>query len=81
MNIPEDVLHNDVILKIIGNKEVIIENYKGIHLYTEDEIVIACKKVILKISGNDLHVNYFSGCDMKITGLIESISYSMNGEL
>ncbi len=81
MNIPEDVLHNDIILKIIGNKEAVIENFKGIHLYTDDEIEIAGKKVMLKISGSDLRVNYFSGCDMKISGLIKSISFCMNGEL
>ncbi len=81
MNIPDDVLYNDVILRVISNREAIIENYRGLHLYTTEEVVIACKKITVRICGSNLHVQYFSGCDMKIIGNIDNITYCMNGEL
>lgn len=81
MNIPGDVLYGEVLVHLTGNREVIIENYKGIHLYTSTEVVVACKKQVLHIHGEGLHICYFSGCDMKITGTIHTITYLSNGEL
>lgn len=81
MEMPKDVLYGDVILKLSGNREAIIENYKGILLYTEDEVAVACKKFTLRICGTKLHILYFSGSDMKITGTITTITYISNGEL
>ena len=81
MDLPKDVLYEEVLLRVIGNNEAIVENYKGLHLYTPEEIVIACKKLTLRICGKDLHVQYFSGSDMKVIGTIQNITYSMNGDI
>ena len=81
MKIPGDVLYGEVLIRLSGNREVIIENYKGIHLYTSTEVVIVCKKLTLRIYGQDLQIKYFSGCDMKVTGTIHTITYMSNGEL
>ncbi len=81
MDLPGDVLYGDVILRLSGNREAIIENYKGILLYTDEEIAIACKKVTLRMCGRNLHIQYFSGSDMKVTGSIEAITYVSNGDL
>ncbi len=81
MEIPGDVWRGDVLVKLSGNHEVLIENYKGMQLYTSEEIVITCKNVILHIQGEQLHICYFSGCDMKVTGTIHAITYRANGEL
>lgn len=81
MNISNDVLSGEVLIRLFGNREVIIENYKGIHLYTSNEIIISCKKLSVQIMGEQLQIRYFSGCDMKITGNIHTINYISNGEL
>ncbi len=81
MELPGDVIYGDVLLRITGNREIIIENYKGIFLYTSEEIVLSCKKVSLRICGCQLHIQYFSGNDMKIIGNINSISYLTNGDV
>lgn len=81
LELPKDVLYGDVLLKLSGNREAVIENYKGLLLYTSEEVVIACKNMSLKIYGKELHVEYFSGCDMKVTGNILTISYNMNGDI
>ena len=81
LELPGDVLYGDVLLRLSGNREAVIENYKGILLYTEEEVVIACKKMTLRIYGCNLHIQYFSAYDMKITGTINTITYISNGEL
>jgi len=81
LELPGDVIYGDVLLRLSGNREALIENYKGILLYTSEEVVIACKKVTLRIYGCDLHIQYFSGSDMKVTGTINTISYLSNGDI
>ncbi len=81
MELPGDVIYGDVLLRLSGNREALIENYKGILLYTSEEVVIACKKVTLRIYGCNLHIQYFSGSDMKVTGTINTISYLSNGDI
>lgn len=81
LELPGDVIHGDVLLKLSGNREALIENYKGILLYTSEEIVVVCKKMTIRISGCDLHIHYFSGSDMKITGTIQTISYLSDGDI
>lgn len=81
LELPCDVLYGDVLIRLSGNREAIIENYRGILLYTAEEVVIACKKMTLRIYGCNLHIQYFSGSDMKVTGDIHTITYVTNGEL
>lgn len=81
MEVPGDVLYGDVLVKLSGNREAVIENYKGILLYTEEEVAVACKKFTLRICGSDLHILYFSGSDMKVTGTISTITYISNGDV
>ncbi|MCI8509665.1 MAG: YabP/YqfC family sporulation protein [Lachnospiraceae bacterium] len=81
MELPGDVIYGDVLIRLFGNREAIIENYKGLLLYTSEEVVIACKKVTLRIYGCDLHICYFSGSDMKVTGTIHKITYLSNGDI
>lgn len=81
MELPGDVIYGDVLIRLSGNREAIIENYRGILLYTPEEVVIACKKMTLRIYGCGLHIQYFSGSDMKVTGTIHTITYVTNGDL
>ena len=81
LEVPGDVLYGDVLVRLSGNREAIIENYKGILLYTEEEIAIACKRFTLRICGSGLHIQYFSGSDMKVIGTVNTITYISNGDL
>lgn len=81
MELPKDVLYGDVLLRIVGNKDIIIENYKGIQLYTSEEIAIACKGFTIRVYGENLRIQYFSGYDMKILGVFNRIDYISNGDV
>lgn len=81
MNVPGDVFCGELFIRMFGNREIIIENHKGIYSYTSDEIILSCKVNMLRICGSNLQIRYFSGCDMKITGNIQSITYVSKVEL
>jgi sporulation protein YqfC len=81
LDVPKDVLYGDVIVKLSGNREAVIENYKGILLYTGEEIAVVCRKVTLRIYGCNLRIQYFSGSDMKVVGEIQTITYLSNGDI
>ncbi len=81
VNISKELLLGELHIHLLGNKEMRIENYKGIHLYTTNKIIVLCKNQVINIEGQCLKIQYFSGCDMKITGVIQSICYQEEGAI
>ena len=66
---------SQAIVTITGRKEVLVENYKGI-IELEDSLVkIQTKNCRLQILGAHLTVEYYTNEEMKIVGLIDSVSY------
>ena len=58
-----------------GNRELFIENYRGIAEYGEDAILLQTKGDILKITGKHLTIEYYTNEDMKISGFIANIQF------
>ena len=62
---------------IISNLRLLIENHKGIKLYTEKEIIVKCKKFNIEISGSELFIREITDEYIYIFGIVENIKYSM----
>ncbi|MBQ7358668.1 MAG: YabP/YqfC family sporulation protein [Lachnospiraceae bacterium] len=75
LNIPKDVSCGAMILTVTGNREVFVENYKGIVEYTSTEIRLQAKCNQVLFQGTDLCIEYYTNEDMKISGIIKQISY------
>ncbi len=75
LKLPKDIMVGFSIVTLMGNHEVVIENYKGILEYTDDAIFIQCKNNKLMIEGKKLTIEYYSNEDMKIIGTISTIRY------
>ncbi len=75
LSLPKDLTLGASIVTTLGNLETIIENYKGIIEYSNDTIVVQGKKMLITIKGKALSIDYYTNEDMKITGIIYSISY------
>lgn len=75
LKLPKDILLGCSILSAVGNKELRIENYKGIIEYMDELIVLQGKKEKIMIEGTRLSVDYYSNEDMKIVGNISIIRY------
>lgn len=76
LNIPEDISEGLSIVTITGKKEIYIENYKGIIEYGKECIRIRTKECRMTIFGKNLEIVYYTNVDMKVTGTIDSVTYS-----
>ena len=76
LNIPEDISDGLPIITITGKCEVYVENYKGIIEYSKNCIIIQTKVSRVTFSGKNLEIVYYTNTDMKITGEMESMTYS-----
>ena len=75
LKIPKDVSAGAMILTVTGNREVFVENYKGIIEYTCSEIRLQAKHNQVLFKGTNLCIEYYTNEDMKISGIIQQISY------
>ncbi len=73
--LPKDVVLGIPMLTMIGQMEMIIENYRGIIEYTDILVRIHTKDGQIKVVGNSLKVDYYTNDEMKITGCIVSVEY------
>lgn len=75
LNLPKDITRGAFILTAVGNREIYIENYKGILEYTKNCIRIQGKNTYIKIEGRNLKIDHYTEEDMLIKGHILSIEY------
>lgn len=73
LNLPKDVLLGASLMHLTGQYEVVIENYRNIVEYSNCTLIVNTKTGRLKISGENLKIQYFTGDDMKVTGKIKEI--------
>ena len=77
LDLPSDVVEYFPKISIISNLRLLIENHKGIKLYTEKEIIVKCKKFNIEISGSELFIREITDDYIYIFGIVENIKYSM----
>ncbi|MCI9539477.1 MAG: sporulation protein [Lachnospiraceae bacterium] len=75
LKMPKDLVYGDVLIQVSGRHEVYVENYKNIIEYTENSIRLQTKSGKLSISGKQLHIEYYTGEEMKITGYLSEFKY------
>ena len=75
LKLPRDMMLGASIVTIIGNNQVLIENYRGILEYTEECIILQGKNCRIAILGCRLSIAYYTNEDMKIEGNITQIRY------
>ena len=75
LKLPKDTVLGVPILTITGNREIWMENYKGILEYTTSQILLQAKTCQICIEGKNLSIDYYTNEDMKISGCIRCIKY------
>ena len=75
LKLPKDLLTGDVNVRIMGKREVFIENYRYIIEYSEAVLKLQCKNTKQKITGNKLVIEYYSKDEMLVKGMIDEICY------
>ena len=58
-----------------SNRQIYIENYRKLILYTDQEIIVDAKDCRVRILGNSLFINYYSKYEMIIIGSISEVLF------
>ena len=74
-SLPRDVMLGASILTLIGDTELLVENYRGILEYTQECILLQGKHTRIRIEGCCLKIVYYTNEDMKIAGKISGVRY------
>ncbi|HKM05272.1 MAG TPA: YabP/YqfC family sporulation protein [Lachnospiraceae bacterium] len=75
LQLPKDIVYHAAVVTILGNRDVHIENYRGILEYSNKTIVIQAKDCKICICGSNLLIQYYTNEDMKVSGKISGIQY------
>ncbi len=75
LEIPQELSSDVPKITILGFKQMLIENYKGILEYQEFYIRISTYIGILNINGCELYLEEMTSDDLIVTGKIESVDF------
>lgn len=74
-DVPADTPGGLLHIEISGRREVFIENHKGIFELGENEIILNISDGNLHIIGSRLRVSAMDSLSVRISGMIEKISF------
>ncbi len=75
-DLPADVVAGLPRVELVGDREVRMENHRGILAYGEQEILISGGCVVIKVVGDELKLRSMTGVELLITGRITAIQIS-----
>lgn len=75
LKLPRDTMLGASIVTVIGNGQLLVENYRGILEYTTECILLQGRTCRIAICGCCLKIAYYTNEDMKIEGKISEIKY------
>lgn len=75
--VPKDVIMNIPRMTISGDKEIYIENHKGILEYTSTEIRVSTAIGIVRVKGRKLVIERIRLEDLLISGTFTRIEYEI----
>lgn len=73
-DLPADALAGLPKLELTGDKELRVENHKGILAYGTEEIHISGGVFLIKVAGQELELRAMTGLELLITGRIYQIT-------
>lgn len=73
-DLPADAVAGVPRLELVGDRELRVENHKGILAYGREEIHISGGVYIIKVVGQELELRAMTGLELLITGKITQIT-------
>lgn len=75
LGLPKETVMDITKLSFAENKELYVENHKGLTEYTDELIKIKTKSGIIRIMGADFIISYIGKYDLLIEGVFSDISF------
>lgn len=73
LDLPADALAGLPRVELVGDREVRMENHRGILAYGSEEIHISGGQFVVQVQGEGLELRSMTGLELLITGRIVSI--------
>jgi sporulation protein YqfC len=80
IDLPPDVLHDIPRMTMIGNRQIYIENHRGIVLFSSDALKLAVNNGFVELHGSQLVICAITSDEILIEGLIVEFKYISNGK-
>ena len=77
--VPKDVIMNIPRITVSGDREIYIENHRGVSAYTAEHVGIVTGMGIVKIYGKNLKIAAIRHEDVLVTGRFIKIEFSSTG--
>lgn len=75
LNLPTEVILDIPRILVTSNREITIENHKGIIAFDKDEIKVNSKIGAIKVQGREFEILYIGSSTITINGIFKSIVY------
>ncbi|MEF9951686.1 MAG: sporulation protein YqfC [Clostridium sp.] len=75
LSLPKDIVLNMPIIRMVGNKELVIDNHRGILEYTDIRVKIKSEIGVLSIWGKNFKIKDINEESIFILGTIDGIEY------
>lgn len=76
LDLPADALAGLPRVELVGDREVRMENHRGILAYGSEEIHVSGGPFVIKVVGEELELRAMTGLELLITGHITAIQLS-----
>lgn len=73
--LPKEIVLDMPKITMLGNSQIIIENYKGIIEYDSERIRINTARGLIKIFGQNLEINTITNEEVLITGKVSNVEF------
>lgn len=72
-DLPADAVAGLPRIELTGDRELRMENHKGILTYGKEEIHVSGGKIVVRITGTDLELKAMNASELLITGRIAAV--------
>ena len=76
LDIPSDILTGFPRIELLGDREMRMENHKGILAYGSEEIHISGGKLVVRVRGRGLELRAMDPAQLLITGHIDGVEFA-----
>lgn len=78
--LPSDVVLNLPRLILTGDQQLVVENHRGLKLYSRSEVCLQTTVGILMVSGEDLNIKLITVDQVEIDGRITRVEWRVQEE-
>lgn len=75
LKVPGELLPGMGSISLVGGRQALVENHRGILEYSEERIVLALKRGKLSLTGSALQLQAMNGGEVLITGRIQNVEW------